>query len=220
MEAADERTGPIAPIDARLAHWAGDPDGRLRAGRQALVLAGMYVVFIATYVSINLFSAGRAAHVLYLPGEERVPLLPIFEYLYLLTYFVGVVVVLTVHDVERFHRLLRATALSLLVAYATYLVFPVYLERPRLEVTSLHSWLLSLEYLDGRYNNFPSLHVTLSWLAVHAAQVSRPTRSWLAIVATGISISTLFVRQHYVADVVYGFVLAWVAWRVSRIRPS
>jgi membrane-associated phospholipid phosphatase len=114
-------------------------------------------------------------------------------------------------------RLMRAFAVALLVAYSTYLLFPVYLERPHVEVTSLHTWLLTIHYLDKSYNHFPSLHVTLSWLAVYASQGSRATRIGLALVASGISVSTIFVKQHYIADVVFGYVLAWGAWKVASI---
>lgn len=184
----------------------------------AIVLG--YVVFSATYLPINIFSVGRKAHTLFLPGEERLPFLPIFEYLYVLSYFVGVLLYFTIRDEERLRRLLRAFGLSLAVAYATYLLYPVYFERPHLEVTSLHTWLLSIEYMDKPYNHFPSLHVTLSWLAVHASQVSRRQRLVLSLVAVGISISTIFVKQHYIVDVVYGYALAWGAWRVTASKSQ
>lgn len=205
-------------LDARLERWMSDAEGRLRKPRFAVVLAVCYGLFTATYVSINVFSVGRDAHTLFLPGEERLPFLPIFEYLYVLTYFIAVLLIATVRDYDRFRRLLHATGLTLLVAYATYFLFPVYFERPRLEVTSLHTWLLSLEYMDKPYNHFPSLHVALSWLAVHASQVSGRSRVGLWLLAAGISVSTLFVKQHYVADVVYGFALAWAAWKASKIN--
>jgi membrane-associated phospholipid phosphatase len=193
-----------------------DAEGRLRKPRFAFVLAVCYGMFTATYVSINVFSVGRDAHTLFLPGEERLPFLPIFEYLYVLTYLIAVLLVVTVRDYDTFRRLLRATGLTLLVAYVTYFLFPVYFERPRLEVTSLHTWLLSLEYMDKPYNHFPSLHVALSWLAVHASQVSGRSRVGLWLLAVGVSVSTLFVKQHYIADVVYGFALAWAAWKAAR----
>lgn len=203
-----------------IERWLADGRGRLLTARFALVLAGVYVLFAAIYLSINAFSVGREAHTLFLPGEERIPFLPIFEYLYVLTYFVPVVIVMTIRDYAAFRRLMAAFALTMLVACATYLVFPVYFERPHLEVSSLHTWLLSLSYLDKPYNHFPSLHVALSWLAVFASQVSRPARTALAVVAAGISVSTIFVKQHYIVDVVYGFALAWVAWRVSATRVA
>ena len=199
-----------------IERWLTGARGRLRTARFAVVLAGVYVLFAAIYLSINAFSVGRDAHTLFLPGEEHIPFLPIFEYLYVLTYFVPVVIVMTIRDYAAFRRLMAAFALTMLVACATYLVFPVYFERPHLEVSSLHTWLLSLSYLDKPYNHFPSLHVALSWLAVFASQVSRPSRTALAVVAVGISVSTIFVKQHYIVDVVYGFALAGLAWRAAR----
>lgn len=207
-----------ATLDAGLEQWMSDAEGRLRKPRFAVVLAVCYALFTATYLPINELSVGRAAHTLFLPGEERLPFLPIFEYLYVLTYFLAVLLVATICTYSAFRRLVRATAVSLLAAYTTYLLFPVYFERPLLQVSSLHTWLLSLEYLDKPYNHFPSLHVTFSWLAVHASQVSRRSRIGLSVLAAGISVSTVFVKQHYIADVLYGFALAWIAWWLARSR--
>jgi membrane-associated phospholipid phosphatase len=200
--------------------WLSDADGHLRKRRFAVILAGWYVLFSATYLAINEFSVGRAANTLFLPGEERLPFLPIFEYLYVLTYFVPALVIATVRDYASFRRLARAYGLTLLIAYTTYLLFPVYFERPHLEVTSFHAWLLSLEYLDKPYNDFPSLHVALSWLAVFVSQVSRRSRAGLVVLAAGISVATVFVKEHYIVDVVYGFALAWVAYRLGEVRTD
>ena len=210
----------VLSIEARLERWVSDGEGRLHKPRFAVVLAVCYALFTVTYVSINVFSVGRDAHTLFLPGEERLPFLPIFEYLYVLTYFIAALLIVTIRDYVTFRRLARATGLLLMAAYTTYLLFPVYFERPHLEVTSLHTWLLSLEYLDKPYNHFPSLHVALSWLAVFASQVSRRSRAGLSVLAAGISVSTLFVKQHYIADVLYGFVLAWISWRLALSRGA
>lgn len=216
MEAEEEVSR--APRELRFRHWLCDAEGHLRKRRVAVLLAGAYALFAATYLPINAFSVGRAAYTLFLPGEERLPFLPIFEYLYVLTYFLPGLLIVTVRDYAVLRRLVRAYGLTLLSAYATYLLFPVYFERPPLEVSSFHTWLLSLEYLDKPYNHFPSLHVALSWLAVHASQVSGKSRFALGVLATGISVSTVFVKQHYIVDVLYGFALAWVAWRLARSR--
>ncbi len=193
-----------------------DPGGRLRKPRFAAVLAVWYGLFTATYLAMNELSVGRAAHTLFLPGEERLPFLPVFEYLYVLSYFIPVLLFVTIRDYASFRRMLRATGVTLLVAYTTYLLFPVYFERPYLEVSSFHTWLLSLEYMDKPYNHFPSLHVALSWLAVFGSQVSGRSRVGLSLLAVGISVSTIFVKQHYLADVLYGFALAWIAWWWAR----
>jgi membrane-associated phospholipid phosphatase len=206
----------MASFDRRLEHWLTDPAGGLLKGRLAVVLACGYVLFSATYLPINAFSVGRPSFTLFLPGEERLPFLPVFEYLYVLSYFVGPLLMVTMRDYVAFRHLLKATGLTLLVAYTTYLVFPVYLERPHLEVSSFHTWLLSIQYLDKSYNHFPSLHVAFGWLAVFASQVTTSTRIGLGVVASAIGVSTLFVKQHYFVDVLFGVALAWGAWRVTR----
>ena len=201
-----------------LEQWLTDGGGRLRKRHFAVILAGWYVFFAVTYLASNAFSEGRAAHTLFLPGEERLPFLPIFEYLYVLTYFIPALLIVTIRDYASFERLARAFGLTLLIAYGTYLLFPVHFERPHLEVSSFHTWLLSLEYLDRPYNHFPSLHVALSWLAVFASPVSRRCRVGLGVLAAAISVSTVFVKQHYIVDVLYGCALAWIAWRLGRTR--
>lgn len=198
-----------------MKRWLSDKTGQLRGGPYAVALACLYVLFFGTYVPMNFFSVGRPAYTLFLPGEDRLPFLPVFEYLYVLTFFVPALVIVTVRDYARFTRLVRAFAIVLVVAYTTYLVFPVYFARPRLVVDSLHTWLLSLQYIDKPYNHLPSMHVTLSWLTVWASDVSRRSRIALAIVAIGISISTLFVKQHYLVDVIAGTVLAWASWQLA-----
>lgn len=210
----------LAAFDRRLGGWVADDAGRLRRGRLLAVLAVCYVVFSVTYLPINFFSVGRDAHTLFLPGEARLPFLPIFEYLYVLSYFVGLLLLFTLRDYATLRRMLIAFVIALSVAYTTYLLFPVYFERPHLEVDSLHTWLLSLEYRDKPYNHFPSLHVTLSSLAAHASRVSPRSRVLLHVVVAGIGVSTLFVKQHYIVDVLYGYVLAWAAWRLSGWRSN
>ena len=111
----------MASFDTKPEHWLSDAEGRLRKRRLAAVLAGIYALFVATYLPINAFSVGRAAHTLFLPGEERLPFLPIFEYLYVLTYFMPALLIVTVRDYASFQRLVRAYGLTLLTAYTTYL---------------------------------------------------------------------------------------------------
>lgn len=198
-----------------LARWVTGPGGDVDRARLTVVLVSAYAVFAATYLPINFFSIGRAAHRLYLPGESRLPFVPEFEFLYVLSYFMPLLVLFRLRDVGRFRRLALAFPGMLAVAYATYLLFPVYLERPSLQVDSVASFLLSLEYHDPSYNHFPSLHVATSWLVYFACRDSIRRRAAMLALLVGISASTLFVKQHYLADVAYGVALAAAAWAVA-----
>ena len=101
------------------------------------------------------------------------------------------------------------------MAYASYLVFPVYLERPDLEVNSVATFLLSLEHHDPSYNHFPSLHLGTAWLIYLACRRGVRRHGLLMALLLAISLSTLFVKQHYLVEVVYGVGLALAAWWAS-----
>lgn len=204
----------------RLTRWVA-PAGTLRRGRVVVVLAAAYGVFTVTYLSINIFSIGRPARTLFLPGEARLPFIPEFEFLYVVGYFLPVVAVFALPGPAALRRLLVAFGLTLAVAYVTYLACPVWFERPAFEPDSLATWLLWLEYRDPSYNHFPSLHVATSWLVYLACRdgVRRP--GWLLGVVIGIAVSTLFVKQHYFVDAGYGIGLASGAWWLApRLVPD
>jgi membrane-associated phospholipid phosphatase len=210
-------------VIVRLGRWLADADARSDwvevepVWWRALMLVGFgYAVFVVTWVPINAFSVGREAATLYLPGESAIPLIVSFEYLYALGYALPVIAVLKTRTAGRLVRLMVAFGMILTVAYTTYLLFPVYLERPELVVDSFASYLLSVEYRDPSYNHFPSLHVALVWLGFFACR-SGLRRPWIyAVTAFGMTVATLFVKQHYLVDLVYGFVLAVAAWRLTR----
>jgi membrane-associated phospholipid phosphatase len=188
-------------------------DGTLRRYRVLVLLAVCYAVYLALYLAIDAFSAGRAAHHLFLPGEEAIPFLPAAAPVYALSYFVPLLAVWKVPDFRRVSRLLVAMGLALGVSFASFLVYPCEFPRPPLHADNPAAWLLSVQYhLDRPYNVFPSLHVVLTWVVWLACRDTvRHSRLFLVTVVA-ISISTVFVKQHYVMDLVYGGALAPAAW--------
>jgi membrane-associated phospholipid phosphatase len=71
---------------------------------------------------------------------------------------------------------------------------------------------------DPSFNCFPSLHAAVSvicfyaWYRYARVKPNRITRAiaiGMLVVAIGVVLSTLFVKQHYIADEVAGIVLAW-----------
>lgn len=200
---------------AAVERWLDDGDGGPRRRRTARLAAGAYGLFVATWIPINAFSVGREAATLYLPGEEALPFIPEFEYLYALGYLLPVIAVFAVPTARGVVRLAAAFLVTLAVAYGTYLVYPVYLERPELVVDSLSTFLLSLEYRDPSYNHFPSLHVALVWLGWLAARRGLRWPGLYVSAAIGMTVATMFVKQHYFVDLVYGGALAALAWAAA-----
>ncbi len=71
---------------------------------------------------------------------------------------------------------------------------------------------------DPSFNCFPSLHAavaTICWYAWHRyarqrkSTVVRVIAIGMLVVGIGVVLSTLFVKQHYIADEIAGILLAW-----------
>jgi len=118
-------------------------------------------------------------------------------------------------------RVYRSAALAmtvtLLISYAFYVLLQTYIERPVLAGTDVFSQMIRDVYAgDQPFNDFPSLHASLSTIfAIHWWRVDRRIGLAVAIWTALIVLSTVFVKQHYVADMVGGVVLAFVTSRAS-----
>jgi membrane-associated phospholipid phosphatase len=72
-----------------------------------------------------------------------------------------------------------------------------------------------LRLTDSPANCLPSLHVSSCYLAAYAQKGESPKRFWIFFVwATLVSISTLTTKQHYIADVIFGFIFGYGAYWV------
>lgn len=118
-------------------------------------------------------------------------------------------------------RIYRSAALAmtitLLISYACYALLQTYIERPVLTGDDLFSRMIRDVYAgDQPFNDFPSLHASLStifaihWWRVHR-RIGTAAAAWVALIV----LSTVFVKQHYVADMVAGVLLAFAACRVA-----
>lgn len=107
--------------------------------------------------------------------------------------------------------------LTFAASYACYAFLQSYVERPQVAGDDVFSAMIRNVYAgDQPYNDFPSLHASLATLfAIHWWRVDRRLGAVIGIWAALIAVSTVFVKQHYVPDVVAGVALAVVASLVS-----
>jgi membrane-associated phospholipid phosphatase len=124
-------------------------------------------------------------------------------------------------------RLFQSACLAMLAAWLTSYTFYYFLQsevvRPVLSGTDVFSRLVMLVYArDNPFNDFPSLHTSLSTiLALHCSRLNRQLGIAAALWAALVVASTLLIKQHYIADVLFGLVLAsGCAWLSSKWRLS
>jgi len=118
-----------------------------------------------------------------------------------------------VQDKARRNRFFCADTLSKLICFAFFVLFPTTNVRP--EITGETIWddlMRFLYWIDSADNLFPSIHCLVSWLCWVGIR-KRPDVSaayrWFSLAfAIAVCISTLTTRQHVIADVIGGVLLA------------
>ena len=173
---------------------------------------------VPMYMAIAAAVAGRTMFTPSLAIDQRIPLQAGWASVYLSQAVFTFLPLFVLRGVELRRRTVIAHLVVVLVAYASFLMFPTVGPRPVQVVgDGFSAWMLRGLYdFDPPYNCFPSLHVAYSVLAGLACwRMHRGLGAAAMAWAGAIALSTLFTRQHYVADVAGGIVLAWVAWSVS-----
>lgn len=171
--------------------------------------------YLGGYFLINLLTARRdlVFHIA-LPFEKDLPFLPALIFAYLLIFGFLAFTYIFVDDLSFFKKIVRAFLLCITIHFAIFLLFPVeYALRP--DVDPNQGWAYQIVHffywLDLPYNCFPSMHISNAFLVAFALQRYRPGLGWIFFpLAALVAISVVLVKQHYIADVVAGFFVAWL----------
>jgi membrane-associated phospholipid phosphatase len=154
--------------------------------------------------------------------DRAIPLTPSFVWIYSFCYIFPFVPLLVIRNWHRFNRGLIAIVLANIPAFIVFLVFPVAMPRAELGATASER-LLALIYAGDFHpavTSFPSLHVIFAWLIFCMCRGGRWGRVGdivIFAVAAGITISTMFVKQHIILDAATGVVWAIASWKLAGI---
>ena len=125
--------------------------------------------------------------------------------------------ILCVLDKERYLKLLITLNIGMITCYIIYYFYPTYVPRPMITGTDFFSNLvLNLYEADNPYNCFPSIHVLNSVLIAlytyESEKVHKLIKAICVAISVSIILSTMFIKQHYFADVVAGITFACVLY--------
>ena len=148
--------------------------------------------------------------------DKNIPFIKSFIYIYLLWYpylFVSYYFVYK-KDLSKFKRLLKSTVMGMLIGNIFYVVYPTMIDRPVVDsFNSLTTFLVYITYkADIPVNCFPSLHCLLSFVIMFYVCfdkcMGKTFRLIVFIISTLIVLSTVFVKQHVLIDVIGAFIIA------------
>ncbi|MBF0103860.1 MAG: phosphatase PAP2 family protein [Deltaproteobacteria bacterium] len=149
---------------------------------------------------------------LMLPYEDRIPFLPFMVIIYLSVYLLPVGIILSIYRKGRIFKIMIVFTLALFIHTLFFIIMPVeYSLRPVVNIPSeiLHQLMLFVYSVDAPINTFPSLHVSVAFISYYIIRRYRPQWSrGVLMLAIAIALSTVLVKQHYILDVVSGFLIA------------
>ena len=190
--------------------------GWINAGASTLLAIGLFLVS-KIYVLLN---HGPAVLNLRTSLDDVPPLIPLFviPYVTLQPVIYLSLILFFVFWTRSFQSAALSLVLAMLVSYAMYFFLQTEVVRPTVNGADVLSRMVRDVYAgDNPYNDFPSLHTSLSTIiAIHWWRTDRRLGIVAAVWAALVVASALFVKQHYIADLVSGLVLAWGASLLAR----
>lgn len=169
--------------------------------------------------------------IIYIPTSNRVtggieprlsidlfPVWPIWVLPYVLCYalwLAGMAWIVFKAEDRLFRSFLAACLLTFVLGNLTFIFFPTYVRPATLEGNDLFTVVLrGLHENWGRYSAFPSGHVYLTTLLTlfFSRWYPQLKLTWMVILVI-VSLSTLFTGQHYLLDVLGGYLVAWAGYR-------
>ena len=180
----------------------------------------VFLVWLILFELVGRYAAKLPTHDITSFIDKQIPLVPQFIWPYMLCYIFPFLPLFVVEDYHRLNLTLLSIILANFSAFILYFIFPIAFPRPVLGQTlseHLLSFLYKVDFHPGA-NKLPSLHVTFTWIAYFACRGQRLNKLGDTIVfslAGLVTLSTLFVKQHVIADVIVGICWAFTAWLLA-----
>lgn len=156
-------------------------------------------------------------HVLSTEFDRATPFIPFFSVFYFIWYpFLLITLYLILQQKKSaYYQTLVAVCFGILVANFTFLIYPTFVPRPQLG--SGWNFFVPITYrLDEPYNGFPSIHVLTCYLMLRGAGIlPKESRLAVAVMACLIILSTLFIKQHVIADMAAGIALGEIVFQIT-----
>lgn len=164
-------------------------------------------------------------HIMDLPMERTIPMVPFFIFGYLLIYVCLALLYYLFDDYKAFKFANGAFLWITTIHYAIFFLYPVRMVyRPDLSgvpgwVNQLTAWYFMLDYPN---NCFPSLHVAYPFMGTLVLWHYKRSWAWaFAAMTLIIATSVVLVKQHYILDAVGAIIVTSIGyWIYALFRKA
>jgi membrane-associated phospholipid phosphatase len=180
----------------------------------------------AVYFGIGHLHLSRSTEILRTRLDDAIPFWPWTAWCYL-PFYAGVFIIAIIGFRRKalFNRALLAVLIVMTLGAAGHIFIGAEYPRPVLtppypDISA--AFLAAVQRIDPPGNVFPSLHVAHTTMLSLILIKDRPRLGRVALVmATALALSTLTTKQHFIADVLSGYLLAFLGrWFALRKLPT
>ena len=163
---------------------------------------------LATIIHVSLNRYSPNVHIVKTFIDDIVPLNKYFAvpYLFMFLYITTALVYFAIVDYKYYFKLLASIVFGMLLCFVVYYYFPTTVPRPDVSGSDFFTTLVINIYAnDNPFNCFPSIHVLSAYLPLlFALKYKKSTfmKVFTIVGCISISLSTLFLKQHYFLDAV------------------
>ena len=182
-------------------------------------------VFGLLFLFLERLQPERNYYSVHCPLDDLIPFCEwaLIPYLLWFAFLIGTLVYTFFFDIRAFRRMMRFVIVTYTVTIIIYIFFPTCQDlRPETFARdNLFTRFIAWFYLfDTNTNVCPSLHVIGSFAAMYGLWDCRrfQSRGWkttFCIVAVSISLSTVFMKQHSILDILAALPVCALGWLLS-----
>ena len=151
--------------------------------------------------------------------DDQIPFVPYFIYFYISWYILLflVPIIYMKYDKKALKKYTYTNFISVLVCGIIFIIFPTTINRPNIEVTSITTWLVNtIYYFDTpAVNCLPSIHSLICFIFILCnikANIKTSYKCIIDILSVLIILSTLFIKQHVIYDVLSAFIVSSITY--------
>jgi membrane-associated phospholipid phosphatase len=194
-----------------------NPDDKAKLKDYVISFSACLFSFIVFFYG-NEYIAGKkgSAFVFAFNWEKNIPFSKYFFFVYYGIFLLPLLVPVLIKKKSDLLVLTKQIILAQFIAGLLFFFFPT---KSLYQAQETNNFFWSLTYtLTGKYNLFPSLHVSLTLLFLKPLKYysTNNIKILFTILAILLLLSTVFTHQHHIADVIGGIILYEV---VTRIFP-
>src|SRR3989339_333106 len=176
-------------------------------------ILAIFFLWAISYFFMNQLVDGKDYYNFQIVLDTLFPFLPFFVIFYLSAY---ALMFYPLFEGEKWEPFALGMLSILFLTNIIFFLFPGNMIRPSVTNTDIWATILSWIYtFDKPHNLFPSTHISLSFMSTLILH-KKAAYIWFILIA----FSTLFVKQHYILDILGGLVVGGIGYLIYKIEKE